>query len=433
MNSSDQNNLSWSERDRRVVWHPFTQVQTAGPAIALVRGEGALLYDESGREYIDAVSSWWVNIHGHAHPYIAQRVSAQLHTLEHAIFAGFTHPGAVELCERLTGLLPAGQERVFFSDNGSTAVEVGLKMAMQFWWNQGMARHRIVAFENAYHGDTVGAMSAGGRSPFSRPFDPVLFPVEHLPVPDGANNADVLEQMRAILAHGDVAAFVYEPMVQGAGGMVMYDVPGMNALLELARSAGALLIADEVMTGFGRTGRLFASEYYGTAPDIMALSKGLTGGTMPLAVTTCRDHVFAAFLSNDKYKTFFHGHSYTGNPTACAAALASLDLVEAAGFRENIARIGARHKAFADSLGKHPRARQVRITGTILAFEVDAGDGDSYFNNLRDQLYESFIGQGVLLRPLGNTVYILPPYVITDGQLDRVYEVILHTLNGLEG
>ncbi len=256
-----------------------------------------------------------------------------------------------------------------------------------------------------------------------------MFEVEHLPVPDGSNNAEVLEDMEARLESRKIAAFLYEPMVQGAAGMVMYDMEGMKRMLALARKYGALLIADEVMTGFGRTGKLFASEHYGISPDIMALSKALTGGTMPMAVTTCRNMIHEAFISSDMRKTFFHGHSFTGNPTACAAALASLDLVEAPEYMENIERIAARHKDFARTLIKYEMVRNLRTTGTILAFEVSTGEKDSYFNEIRDQLYDRFMDKGILLRPLGNTVYIMPPFVITDQQLHEVYQAVEHTLD----
>jgi adenosylmethionine-8-amino-7-oxononanoate aminotransferase len=406
-------------------------MKTAGAPITIVRGEGTILYSADGKQYIDAISSWWVNVHGHSHPHIRQKVSEQLATLEHVIFAGFTHPWAIELSERLLGMLPGAQGKVFFSDNGSTAVEVALKMALQFWWNRLEKRNKIIAFEHAYHGDTVGAMSAGGRGAFNAPFDEILFDVIHIPTPDKTNQVAVEELLASQLARGNVAAFIYEPVVQGAGGMRVYDREGMDRLLAMARKEKVLLIADEVMTGFGRTGKLFASEYYGTLPDIMTLSKALTGGTMPLAVTTCTDAVYGQFLSDDKKKTFFHGHSYTGNPTACAAALASLDLITDPAYRRSMERIERKHVAFTKELTDYSFLHQVRVQGTLLAFEIHSGGEDSYFHDIRDFLYDSFISQGVLLRPLGNTVYILPPMVITDEELDLVYRAIHTTLEKL--
>lgn len=419
---------NWIARDEQVVWHPFTQLNNSNPLIPIVKGKGVLLYDEAGNEYIDAVSSWWTNAHGHANPYIQQKVSAQLATLEHVIFAGFTHPWAIEVAERVLNLLPVEHSKVFFSDNGSTAVEVGLKMAIQYWWNNAIKKTKIIAFEDAYHGDTVGAMSAGGRGTFTTPFESIMFDVLHLPVPNGDNNQAVQALMDEYLATNEVAAFIYEPMVQGSAGMIMYDVEGMNGLLSAAKAKDVILIADEVMTGFGRTGKLFASEYYSTKPDITCLSKALTGGTIPLSLTTCKQFIFEAFMSDDKMKTFFHGHSYTGNPTACAAAIASLDLIEKPSFKEDLARIGAQHQAFAEQLKTNPKVTNVRSTGTILAFEVVTGESNSYFNNIRDVLYNAFIERKVLLRPLGNTVYILPPFVITNEQLQKVYAVIEEVL-----
>ena len=390
------------------------------------------MYDDEGNEYIDAVASWWVNVHGHANPYIQEKVSKQLATLEHVIFAGFTHPWAVELSERIVEMHPANHKKVFFSDNGSTANEVAIKMALQYWWNQGKPKTKIIAFDNAYHGDTVGAMSIGGRGVFTTPFDDIMFDVEHIEVPNGTNNKEIIAQFKNIVATNEVAAFIYEPMLQGAGGMVMYDVEGMNALLKIAKEHDVILIADEVMTGFGRTGKMFASEYYETMPDIMAMSKALTGGTMPLSLTTTKTFIFEQFLSDDKVKTFFHGHSYTGNPTACAAALASLDLMEKPDYKQNMERINLQHQAFIKILEKYSGVKNIRLTGTILAFDFENNEKDNYFNNIRDVLYNSFIEQFVVLRPLGNTVYILPPMVITNQQLKNVYQAIQNTIKSLK-
>jgi adenosylmethionine-8-amino-7-oxononanoate aminotransferase len=289
----------------------------------------------------------------------------------------------------------------------------------------------LIAFENAYHGDTVGAMSAGGRGVFTTPFDPIMFDVEHIPVPNGANNAVVIEQFKKLVETNEIAAFIYEPMIQGAGGMIMYDIEGMNQLLQIAKQSKVILIADEVMTGFGRTGKMFASEYYTTQPDIVTLSKALTGGTMPLSLTTCKSFIFDQFLSDNKYKTFFHGHSYTGNPTACSAALASLDLMEQPEFKANIQRVHQQHQNFIPQLEALPKIKDIRLTGTILAFDVVNTSEDNYFNSIRDVLYNGFIAQFVILRPLGNTVYILPPYVITNAQLEKVYKTIVSVLENL--
>ncbi|WP_207434373.1 adenosylmethionine--8-amino-7-oxononanoate transaminase [Sabulibacter ruber] len=416
-----QNSLS--ARDQQVNWHPYTQMQTAPPPIGVVRGEGALLFTEDGKEYIDAVSSWWVNIHGHAHPHIAERVSQQLRTLEHVIFAGFTHAPAVELSERLLKLLPQNQAKVFYTDNGSTAVEVALKMALQYWHNQGISKTKIIAFEGSYHGDTFGAMSVSERSVFTRPFQQYLFDVEFLPVPVPGKEEQTIAHLENLLAREDIAAFIYEPLVLGTAGMVMYSPAVLDRLMQLCREKGVLLIADEVMTGFGRTGKRFANDYLTQQPDIMCFSKGLTGGTMALGVTTCTQEIYASFLSEDKTKTLYHGHSYTANPVACAAGLASLDLVERPEFLQDLERISHAHAAFAQSLIGKPGIKECRQTGTILAVEFEVGQ-TSYFHSLRDQLYNLALENGVLLRPLGNIIYVLPPYCITQAQLQQVYSVI---------
>ena len=434
-----------SERDRAVIWHPFTQMQTAPLPIPIVRGEGSVLYTEDGREILDMISSWWVNLHGHSHPYIAERVSVQLRTLEHTIFAGFTHEPAVQIAERLLPILPDNQRRVFYSDNGSTAVEVALKMAFQYWHNIGQPRRKVVAFEDAYHGDTFGAMSVGGRSAFSAPFAPFLFDVTYLPAPVPGREAEVLELARTLFTD-EVAAFIVEPLVQGAGGMVMYEPEVLDELFALARTQKTLLIADEVMTGFGRTGKLFASHYLSQQPDMMCLSKGLTGGTMALGVTTCTAAVYEAFLSTDKLKTLFHGHSFTANPLACTAALASLDLLLTDSRLADIQRITTQHATFADTLRQYAGVTQVRQRGTLLAFDLvtngqtqnastdsaSGGPARSYFNNIRDVAYNFLLDRDVLMRPLGNVLYFMPPYCTTNAQLQTAYEAVLELLGTLE-
>ncbi|WP_461136780.1 adenosylmethionine--8-amino-7-oxononanoate transaminase [Spirosoma lituiforme] len=405
-----------AERDQAVIWHPFTQMQTAPLPLPIVRGSGSILYGSDGREYLDMISSWWVNIHGHAHPHIAKRVSEQLQILEHVIFAGFTHQPAVELAERLLAILPPNQSKVFYSDNGSTAVEVALKMAFQYWHNLGTPRKRIIAFENAYHGDTFGAMAVGGRSAFTAPFVPFLFDVDYLPVPTAGQEAVVLQQAEALFTN-DVAAFIAEPLVQGAGGMVMYEPGILDKLIQLARSQGALVIADEVMTGFGRTGKLFASDHLAEKPDLMCLSKGLTGGTMALGVTACAAHIYDAFLSTDRHKTLFHGHSFTANPLACTAALASMDILLLPETQASIQRISRSHADFAQRLATYASVDTIRQHGTLLAFDLNVGEQTSYFNNIRDTAYNFLLDRGVLMRPLGNVLYLMPPYCTTDEQL----------------
>ncbi|KAA9339292.1 adenosylmethionine--8-amino-7-oxononanoate transaminase [Hymenobacter busanensis] len=423
--------MSLAARDQRVIWHPYTQMQTAPAPLPVVRGAGAWLYLEDGTAILDAISSWWTNLHGHAHPHIAARVHEQLQTLEHVIFAGFTHEPAVALAEGLLQILPANQGKVFYSDNGSTAVEVALKMALQYHHNLGQPRPKILAFRDSYHGDTFGAMSVSSRGAFTAPFTALLFDVTYIDVPVPGREADVLAQAEAALAAGDIAAFIYEPLLLGTAGMVTYEPAVLDQLMRLCRAHGTLCIADEVLTGFGRTGRLFASHYLQEQPDMVCLSKGLTGGTMALGVTTCSKGVYNAFLSADRSRTLFHGHSYTANPIACAAGLASLELLLADACQEGIQHIAQRHSQTAAAFEQLPGVRSCRTLGTMLAVELAVpGEGTSYFSGLRDQFYNLALRRGVLLRPLGNIVYALPPYCITDDELDRVYAV-LHELREL--
>lgn len=421
--------MTLQERDLKVIWHPYTQMKTAAPPIPIVRGEGALLFDESGKQYIDGVSSWWVNIHGHAHPYIAKKVAEQLQKLEHVIFAGFTHEGAVELAERLLAILPDNQQKAFYSDNGSTAIEVAIKMCLQYWLNKGNQRTKILAFNNAYHGDTFGAMAVSGRSAFTKAFDSLLFEVEFIDTP----NANNIEDLKAHISKlkSELACFIFEPLVQGSAGMLMYEPEHLNTLMAHCKAEGVLMIDDEIFTGFGRTGKPFACNYVQVQPDIMCFSKGLTGGTMALGLTTCTQEIYDAFLSDDKLKTLFHGHSFTANPIACASALASLDLFLQPETAANMQRIVASHAAFAQKLTHHPKIKTVRQTGTILAMEWETGDNTSYFSSLRDKLYHYFLTAGIILRPLGNVIYILPPYCITDDQLQYVYSKIEQALQDI--
>ncbi len=421
--------MSLVERDLKVIWHPYTQMQTALPPVAIVRGEGACLYDESGKKYIDAVSSWWVNIHGHAHPYIAKKVSEQIGKLEHVIFAGFTHEGAVELAERLLKILPDNQQKAFYSDDGSTAVEVAIKMCLQYWHNKGERRTKMLAFNNAYHGDTFGAMAVSGRSAFTAAFDSLLFEVEFIDLPNESNIQDLKSQISNLKS--DLACFIFEPLVQGSGGMLMYEAKYLNELMMHCRENNVFTIADEVFTGFGRTGKRFACDHVNEQPDIMCFSKGLTGGTMALGLTTCTQYIYDAFLSSDRMKTLFHGHSFTANPVAISAALASLDLFLDESTEKNIRRIESAHRQFELKIKNHPKIKTTRQTGTILAMEWETGGSTSYFSSLRDTLYKYFLEAGIILRPLGNIIYILPPYCITNEELAYIYSKIEQALEDI--
>lgn len=417
-------------RDKAVNWHPYTQMQTAKDAIPIVRGKGVYLYDNEGREYIDAISSWWVTLHGHAHPHIAQRVGEQLNTLEQVIFAGFTHEPAIHLSENLLKLLPENQQKVFYSDNGSTAVEVALKMCIQYAHNRGKEKTKILAFKNAYHGDTFGAMSVSGRSVWTQPFKDLLFDVVFVDVPTSEN----LEYLQHIILEfkDEIACFIYEPLVQGAAGMLMHRAEDLSELMKFCRTQEILMIQDEVFTGFGRTGKLFAANHLSEQPDIMCFSKGLTGGTMPMGVTTCSNDIYNAFLSDDKYKTLFHGHSFTANPLACSAALASMELLLSESTQFNIQRITEKHRQFAKVLSTLDKIENVRQTGTILAWEYTTGKETSYFNEIGKLLYEEFLQTGILIRPLGNILYLVPPYCITEEELNVVYAQIIKISSSFE-
>ena len=418
--------MNLSERDARVIWHPYTQHQTIDLPIPIVKAEGALLFDESGNSYLDAVSSWWVNIHGHAHPYIAGEIYKQALALEQVIFTNFTHEPAVRLAERLLSILPGGISKIFYSVNGSTAVEVALKMAIQYWINKGdLKRNKILAFENAYHGDTFGAMSVSGRGIFTDAFKDFLFDVVFIETPNAGN----LEKLKSVLKshQGQIAAFIYEPLLQAAGGMKMYEPDPMNQLLEAVHAEDIICIADEVLTGFGRTGSLFASEKIKSPADIICLSKGLTGGTLALGVTACSQQLFNAFLSSDRTRTFFHGHSFTANPLACTAGLASLDLLEKPACRKQIRDIGIFHEEFAkNELPEYKTGifQNIRTMGTILAFELNTGT-NAYLNEVGSVIMRKALLKGIYLRPLGNTVYVLPPYCISSRQLRLIYDFIV--------
>src|SRR5215471_14247267 len=350
------------------IWHPYTQEATEAPSIEVERGEGAYLYTGGGGRLIDAISSWWVNLHGHAHPLIADAIAAQAARLEHVIFAGFTHQPAEELASRLSKHLPPALSRIFFSDNGSTAVEVAMKMAVQYWHNLGRReKHRIVALENAYHGDTIGAMSASADSPFTAAFHELRIPF--LRVGSAADLERLLESR-----HREIAGIIVEPLVQGAGGMLMYSAELLSRYRSMCAQNEVLFIADEVFTGFGRTGRMFACEHAAIVPDLVCLSKGLTGGFLPLAATVCRDEIYQAFYGADPSNTFFHGHSYSGNPLGCAAAVASLKIFDVEPVFDRIGAIEQIHRDRLSEFQNHPVVADVRQLGTIAAIELRTDD-----------------------------------------------------------
>lgn len=421
----------WLEKDKKHVWHPFTQALIADDNIVIERTESCTLYSTDGKEYIDANSSWWVNVHGHCHPLIQEAITNQLSVLDHTIFAGATHPQAIKLSERICQILPSIFKKIFFSDNGSTAVEVALKMAFQYWFNNGLPKKRIIAIEGAYHGDTFGAMAVGERGYFNQPFEHFFFDVDYIPFPEKKREEEVLEKLKTLLESGEIAAVIVEPLIQGSAGMRVYSPEFLDELIVLSHKFEALVIFDEVMTAWGRTGRLFALNHCYNTPDIVCLSKGLTGGVLPLGLTVSTQEIYEAFLSTDKLKALLHGHSFTGNALSCAAANASLDIFEAPETWESIEFIEKKHIEFAGRLSHEKKVKDIAVFGTIIRFEIETGEGNTYFSSIRDEAYRYFIANGCLIRPLGNVIFLNPPYSISEEELDQLYAVILGFLSSL--
>ena len=423
--------MSLIERDSQHLWHPYTQHKTAALPIAIKKGEGALLWDENDKEYIDAIASWWVNPFGHSNKFIADAIYKQLTTLEHVLFGGFTHEPAIVLAEKLIEILPKNQQKIFFSDNGSTAVEVAIKVALQYFFNKGEKKTTIIAFENAFHGDTFAAMAASGISFYTQAFQGMFIDVIRIPVPVKGKEQESFETLKNVIQSHNCAGFIFEPLVQGAAGMVMYEPEALDELIRICRVNNVLTIADEVMTGFGKTGKTFAMDYQVEMPDMMCLSKALTGGTIPMAITTFTQDIFDAFYDEDINKALFHGHTFTANPTGCAAALASLELLQTSEMQDNLLRVNKSHLAFQKKIANHPRVLTTRVLGVIFALEIKTESSESYYGTLRNKLYNFFIENGVILRPVGNIVYILPPYIISEKQLDRIYQVIQNALESV--
>lgn len=434
-----------SERDLACIWHPYTQMKVALPPLPIARGEGVYLYTDDGRRLLDGISSWWVNIHGHSHPKLNAALAAQAEKLEHVLFAGATHEPAVALAEQLISILPPGLSRVFYSDNGSTAIEVAVKMAWQFWQNRGEPkRQQFIALHHAFHGDTVGAMSASEQTGFTKAFEGLLFPVHrvHAPYcyrcPLGLKRADCAidclgDLERTLAAHeGAVAAVIVEPMLQAAGGMIVWPAEFLAGVRKLCDRYDTLMIADEILTGFGRTGRMFACEHASVSPDVMCLSKGLTGGYLPLAVTATTNRIYEAFLSDDRSRAFFHGHSYTANPLGCAVALASLDLFRTENTLDRVKALEAQFRGRLEALRGMKIVGDVRGIGAVAAIEL-VTDGGGYFDSIGPRLYEAFLDRGLLLRPLGSILYFMPPYAITPQEVDWAFDQIAGVLREVAG
>jgi adenosylmethionine---8-amino-7-oxononanoate aminotransferase len=412
------------------VWHPFTQHGVQPEAIPIARAEGAWLETVDGRRIFDAISSWWVVTHGHRHPHIVQAIRDQVDRLDQVIFAGFTHDPAEKLARQLIAMTPPGLEYVFFSDSGSTAVEVALKMALGFWRNRGERRSRILALEGAYHGDTIGGMSVGERGVFNAPYAPLLFDVERIPFPAAGREQTTLDAITTACRNAAVAALIVEPLILGAGGMLIYPAWVLAEMKRICEVDSVLLIADEVMTGWGRTGTRFACEQADVTPDIACYSKGLTGGSLPLAVTLCRADIFDAHYSTDRSKTFFHSSSYTANPIACAAACANLEIWQNEPVMERIAAIVHAQTQGLDRFREDSRFRNVRQIGTIAALDI-ATDDAGYLAGIGPRIYSDFLNRGLLVRPLGNTIYLMPPYCSTPHELDCVFNAISEVVDGI--
>ena len=403
------------------VWHPFTQHGLGEPIPQVVRSEGAILHTADGRRIVDAISSWWVTTHGHCHPRIVAAIREQAERLDQIIFAGWTHQPAEDLAAGLRAIMPPALTRVFFSDSGSTSVEVALKMALGYWTARGEPRHRILVLEHGYHGDTIGAMSVGARGVYNQAYAPLLFDVGTIPFPASGREQATLDALERACAEG-AAAFIVEPLVLGAGGMLFYPPHVLAEMRAICTRAGVLFIADEVMTGWGRTGTLLACEQAGVVPDILCLSKGLTGGAVPLAVTMATEPIFDAHWSDDRATMFFHSSSYTANPLACAAANANLAIWRDETVLDRIARLQAMQARALPALAGLPGVTDARAFGTILALEI--GGSAAYLSSLGPRLLAFFRDRDLLLRPMGNTVYVMPPYSITDADLARVHETI---------
>ncbi len=406
------------------IWHPFTQHAITQTIPKIARGDGAYLYADDGTRIIDAISSWWVITHGHSHPVIQAAIRRQTELLDQVIFAGYTHEPAEHLARRLIEITPEGLDHVFFSDSGSTAVEVALKMALGYWLHTGRPRSRILVLEHGYHGDTIGTMSVGARGVFNQAYEPLLFDVETIPFPSVGAEQRTLDALEAACRAPETpAAFIVEPLVLGAGGMLMYGVDTLREMRRICAAHDVLFIADEVMTGWGRTGTLFACEQADIVPDIACYSKGITGGALPLAVTLCAARIFDAHYSEDRRRTFFHSSSYTGNPVACAAAVANLQVWETEPVADRIAAIAAAHDRRLETMRALEGVENVRRTGTIAALDINTGAA-GYLSELGPRLLTFFRERRLLLRPLGNTVYILPPYCVSEADLDALYAAI---------
>ncbi len=420
--------MSIKQRDQRYIWHPFDQMKGAD-ILPIVKGDGCYLYDENGKKYLDGFSSWWVNAHGHSNKYLAEKINQQMLKLEHVAFGGFTHPQAVELAEKVIHKTPANIKKIFFSDNGSTANEVALKMSIQYWNNLSQPRDRFIAFQGAYHGDTFGSMCLTARGGFNEPFERFMFDVDFIPLPKSNNDKEVIKTFKQLIDKGDVAAFIFEPIVQGASGMNIYNESTLSELIYYAKKANVITIADEVFTGFGRTGTWLAVDHLENKPDILCLSKALTGGFLPLGLTAVSQHIFDGFYSDEPKHTFLHGHSYTGSPLCCAAANASIELMDSEDFWKHVNKISVRMSYNIDKIKTKKKVRAARSKGLVGAVEIDAGGRSSYFNKSGKIIYKELLDRGLILRPLGNVFGFVPPHCITEDELDWMFNQLAEVID----
>ena len=418
--------MKLTQRDKTHLWHPLTQHKTAKEPLAIVKAKGALLWDEDGTKYIDGIASWYTCMYGHSNAHITAAMTKQLQELDFVMFSGITHKPAIELSEKLMEILPSNQAKIFYNDNGSTAVEAAIKMAFQYHFNCGEKRDTLIAFEDGFHGDTFGAMSVSGLSSYNGPFEDFLLKVERIPVPTKENIAEILNKLDRILNHNKCAAFLFEPLVQGAAGMKFHNANGLDAIIKKCKEHHVLCVADEIMTGFGKTGTNFACDQLEQQPDIMCLSKALTAGMFPLSITSCTQKIYDAFLSDDVHKGFFHAHTFSAHPLGCAVAIAGLELLNAPEIVEKRKWLENSHQEFVAKIKNHPKVKDVRSRGVILAIDLDVEM--NRYGSLRDELYHFFLKRGVLIRPLGNTIYLLPPYVITAAQLTICYDAFEEVL-----
>ncbi|MDO6736882.1 adenosylmethionine--8-amino-7-oxononanoate transaminase [Wenyingzhuangia sp. 2_MG-2023] len=421
--------MNLTNRDQKHLWHPLTQHKTTQDALGIVKANGVYLFDEFGNKYIDAISSWYTCVYGHCHPHMVQKVTEQVSSLDQIVFAGFTHPPAVEMSEKLMEILPKNQQKIFFSDNGSTTVDIAIKMSLQYHFNQGKKKLKIIAFQDAFHGDTFGAMSVSGLDVYNGPFSDVVLKVDRISVPNQENIDRVVCDFKNILATNEVACFVFEPLVQGANCMKMHEAKYLDVLIALAQEQDVVCVADEVMTGFGKTGMYFASDRLKYKPDIMCLSKALTGGMVPMGLTTCTQKIYDAFYADEIAKGFFHGHTYSANPIACSAAIASIELLQSKEIQDGIQRIEKGHQEFVLKLKNHSNISEIRTLGVILAIDLKLNI-DRYGKD-RNEILNHFMSKGIFLRPLGNTLYIVPPYVIKEEELLMIYNTMKEFIDAL--